>query len=547
MCTGTCLPPHVSPVWDSHQGSPPAHLKKPRAECNSPYGQLGDPSSASQEPVISASVVEVKSPNKANFEISTKVDCNNSVERCLTDQNGNVIPCSDGKEDSDSLVYLHINQDTFTPNCAAMNSSTSCKVKELANKELIRVKKLSLPSREKLNAMHEKPFQNGVKLNTEPVKTSLIIPPVNTPPVHLSVSQVVPRMLVRRSKSEGHVTSATIVEDECKSPVAEVYYDATVNDRIWSKLDAGNHRDSMSSSSSMSSNDTVIDISLPNLAQKSLPDLDSNHLDNFESILVKNSMRPRSATTSGEEMAVVSKSKSNPNLKCSQQNDDELLSKPLSQGPEGPMPPMMARRHTWSRLYMESLKQSSSRGKVEEDKAAASQTKCKSLGDLTSDDISCNFESKYHSISRSFLPRSLRAQRQPTHMRTSAKSQDDLTEQLRKLTSFQQENDISSPTGFEPVESEADGLCLLRRTSSRSQSRVRYIANRAKQAQERQRLQSMCHFNGTPIEERGIPEGACSVSKGTCTDSVSSPSFGVQMKSQENLICDTDVFFMLKL
>ncbi|XP_078498595.1 1-phosphatidylinositol 4,5-bisphosphate phosphodiesterase eta-2 [Lissotriton helveticus] len=547
MCTGTSLAPHVSPVWDSHQGSPPAHMKEHRAECNSPYGQLGDPSSASQEPVISASVVEVKSPNKANFEISTKVDCNNSVERCLTDQNGNVLPCSDVKEDSDSLVYLHINQDTLTPNCAAMNSSASFKGKELANKELLRVKKLSLPSRETSNAMHENPFQNGAKLNTEPVKTSLIVPSVNTPPVHLSASQVVPRMLVRRSKSEGHVTSATIAEDECKSPVAEVYYDATVNDRIWSKLDAGNHRDSMSSSSSMSSNDTVIDISLPNLAQKSLPDLDSNHLDNFESILVKNSMRPRSATTSGEEMAMVSKSKSNPNLKCSQQNDDELRSRPLTKGPEGPMPPMMTRRHTWSRLYMESLKQSSSRGKVEEDKAAASQTKSKSLGDLTSDDISCNFESKYRSISRSFLPRSLRAQRQPAHMRTSAKSQDDLTEQLRKLTSFQQENDITSPTGFEPVESEADGLCPLRRTSSRSQSRVRYIANRAKQAQERQRLQNMGHFNGTPIEERGNPEGACSVSKGTCTDSVSSPTFGVQMKSQENLICDTDVFFMLKL
>ncbi|KAI9532743.1 hypothetical protein NQZ68_029309 [Dissostichus eleginoides] len=68
----------------------------------------------------------------------------------------------------------------------------------------------------------------------------------------------------------------------------------------------------------------------------------------------------------------------------------------------------------------------------------------------------------------------------------------------------------------------------MRRTSSRSQSRVRYIANRAKKAQERQRLQGLaqgrsasfnlgCGSLTNPIEERGNPEGACCVAQSPCT------------------------------
>ncbi|NXP14552.1 PLCH2 phosphodiesterase, partial [Thinocorus orbignyianus] len=332
-------------------------------------------------------------------------------------------------------------------------------------------------------------------------------------------------VLVRRSKGEGlkmSDPSALIKIPSGLSPAAEVYFDATVNDRIWSKLDCSNHRDSMSSSSSMSSNDTVIDLSLPNLARKSLPDLGIRH-ENFEPLAIRKGMRPRSATTSSNEMPMVSKSKSNPNLRSGQLPADELCPRPLARSPQDAFS-SIPRRHTWNRLYMESLRQSSNKSKAQ-DTVGNNQAKSKSLGDLTSDDIVCTFESKYRSISRSFVTRSMREQRRSSGLRSSGKSQDELTEQLKKLTAFQQENDITSPISLDPTESEEEGesLGLLRRSSSRSQSRVRYIANRAKQAQERQRLQSLGQLGGSPIEERGNPEGACSVAKAGCMD-VASPA-----------------------
>uniref|UniRef100_A0A8V0ZC60 Phosphoinositide phospholipase C n=1 Tax=Gallus gallus TaxID=9031 RepID=A0A8V0ZC60_CHICK len=352
----------------------------------------------------------------------------------------------------------------------------------------------------------------------------------------LPVSQTSSYMLIRKSKSEGlkkSDSSALIKNPSSLSPAAEVYFDATINDRIWSKLDCSNHRDSMSSSSSMSSNDTVIDLSLPNLARKSLPDLGIRH-ENFESLAMRKSIRPRSATASCNEMPIVSKSKSNPNLRSDQLPADELCPRPLARSPQDAFS-SIPRRHTWSRLYMESLRQSSN--------------KSKSLGDLTSDDIVCTFESKYRSISRSFVTRSMREQRRSAGLRTSVKPQDELTEQLKKLTAFQQENDITSPISLDPTESEeeAESLGLLRRSSSRSQSRVRYIANRAKQAQERQRLQSLGQLSGSPIEERGNPEGACSVAKAVCMDIASPAVFTSQPKNQTDYNTDTEVFFMLKL
>ncbi|NXB95618.1 PLCH2 phosphodiesterase, partial [Vidua chalybeata] len=312
-------------------------------------------------------------------------------------------------------------------------------------------------------------------------------------------------------------SSALIKIPSSQSPAAEVYFDATVNDRIWSKLDCSSHRDSLSSSSSMSSNDTVIDLSLPSLARKSLPDLGIRQ-DSLEPLAIRKGMRPRSATTCSTEMPMVSKSKSNPNLRSGQLSADELCPRPLARSPQDAFS-SIPRRHTWSRLYMESLRQSSHKSKAH-DTVGNNQTKSKSLGDLTSDDIVCTFESKYRSISRSFVTRSMREQRRSSGLRPSAKSRDELTEQLKKLTAFQQENDITSPISLEPSESEEEGesVGLLRRSSSRSQSRVRYIANRARQAQERQRLQGRAQLGGSPIEERGNPEGACSVGRAGCTD-----------------------------
>lgn len=363
------------------------------------------------------------------------------------------------------------------------------------------------------------------------------------------VSQMSSYVLTRRAKSEGLKTSdssASIKTPSSQSPAAEVYFDATVNDRIWSKLDCGSHRDSMSSSSSMSSNDTVIDLSLPSLARKSLPDLGIRQ-DSLEPLAIRKGMRPRSATTCSNEMPMVSKSKSNPNLRSGQLPADELCPRPLARNPQDVFS-SIPRRHTWSRLYMESLRQASNRSKAQ-DTVVSNQTKSKSLGDLTSDDIVCTFESKYRSISRSFVTRSMREQRRSSGLRPSARTRDELTEQLKKLTAFQQENDITSPISLEPSESEEEGesVGLLRRSSSRSQSRVRYIANRARQAQERQRLQGRAQLGGSPIEERGNPEGACSVVRAGCTDPAAHSALPSSPKAQPDCGADTEVFFMLKL
>ena len=98
---------------------------------------------------------------------------------------------------------------------------------------------------------------------------------------------------------------------------------------------------------------------------------------------------------------------------------------------------------------------------------------------------------------------------------------------------------------------------LARRTSSRSQSRVRYIANRAKQAQERQRLQGLAQGRsgsiGSPIGERGNPEGACCVARSPCTshDPLGQLA-GLRTPVPRPLSAPPDpdnkeVFFMLKL
>lgn len=226
-------------------------------------------------------------------------------------------------------------------------------------------------------------------------------------------------------------------------------------------------------------------------------------------------MRPRSATSLAREISLgVTKSKSNPNLISNNKAICELCPRPLARSPEEVLPPL-PRRNTWNRLYMESLKQTVNKSHPN-NKASPTQSMSKSLGDLTSDDITCNFESKYRSISRSFISRS---PRRTNGTKASSTSTDSLTEQLKKLTSFEKENDITSPIEFQPLQYEDDSMNLLRRTSSRSQSRVRYIANRAKQAQERQRLQNL--INNNSIEERGNPEGACAITKGYYMDSFS--------------------------
>ncbi|XP_078095864.1 1-phosphatidylinositol 4,5-bisphosphate phosphodiesterase eta-2-like [Mustelus asterias] len=358
--------------------------------------------------------------------------------------------------------------------------------------------------------------------------------------------------VVRSVSCDGHLITQPLLMmpvQLCTSPVPAVSSDVTINDRIWCKLDSGNHRDSMSSSSSMSSNDTVIDLSLPNLARKSLSDLSSRQNETLEGLLTDKRIRPRSATSGQEMLAKVSKSKSNPNLRSDgdQQQVDDFQPKPLAKSSAIPCQ-SNSRRHTWSRLYMESLKQSSPALKsiTQSKKVAESPSKSKSLGDLTSDDIVPSFDSKYKSISRNFITRPMREQRRAAGMKRLA--QDNLTEQLKRITSFERENDITSPTAGQPPEAEEISPVVLRRSSSRSQSRVRYIANRAKQAQERQRLWSLGQSNpASVLEERGNPEGACSDPKSICTDLALPRHLAEEVKVSQTTSTEAEIFFMLKL
>ncbi|XP_058640791.1 1-phosphatidylinositol 4,5-bisphosphate phosphodiesterase eta-2a isoform X2 [Onychostoma macrolepis] len=358
------------------------------------------------------------------------------------------------------------------------------------------------------------------------------------------------RTPVRRTKSEGQMKA--VIKTDSPSVVPEVSIDATFNDRLWSKLDPSSHRDSVSSSSSISSNDTVIDLSLPNLSRKSLTCLSAarDSSDNQVS-LANRSSQPRS-TVVACNVSLVSKSKSNPNLRDGEmcEPEDELQPRPLV-AEKDPIRPMQ-RRHTWSRLYMEGLKQSSTlaasasskRSTTPSAKDMDSSSKSKSLGDLTSDDIICNFESKYRTISRSFI---VRPSRQLG--KTLRKPQNDLTEQLKRLTDVEPltSKDFAQCRNDSEVGQEEEEIPPLRRSSSRSQSRVRYIANRARQAQERQRLQSLTRTSGSPIEERGNPEGACSVAHSPCVslDLLSQLPSGPPQQSP--LSPDNEVFFMLRL
>ncbi|XP_023113743.1 1-phosphatidylinositol 4,5-bisphosphate phosphodiesterase eta-2 isoform X1 [Felis catus] len=260
-------------------------------------------------------------------------------------------------------------------------------------------------------------------------------------------------------------------------PCPTVYSDATAGDRLWRRLEPGGHRDSVSSSSSVSSSDTVIDLSLPGLGlgRESVSGAPAGRLP----------LRPCSATAVRLDLPAVTKSKSSPNLRAASQ---------LPTAPEELRPRPLAPRPPWGRLPLVGLR----------DCPAAA--KSKSLGDLTADDFAPQVE---------ILGRSLGLAREGRAVRGARR--DALTEQLRWLTGFQQAGDITSPTSLSGAGEGVPGAPgFLRRSSSRSQSRVRAIASRARQAHERQqRLQGP---RGPPGEERGTPEGACSGGQGGCGD-----------------------------
>ncbi|XP_031229849.1 1-phosphatidylinositol 4,5-bisphosphate phosphodiesterase eta-1 isoform X3 [Mastomys coucha] len=205
-----------------------------------------------------------------------------------------------------------------------------------------------------------------------------------------------------------------------------------------------------------------------------------------------------------------------------------------------------------------------------------SPCKSKSLGDLTSEDIACNFESKYQCISRSFVTNGIR-DKSMTMKTKSLEPLDALTEQLRKLVSFEQED--SCQVLYSKQDVNQCPRALVRKLSSRSQSRVRNIASRAKEKQEAGKQKAMTqstrggvvlrskppapplavnrHSTGSYIasylrnmkagglEGRGIPEGACTALRYGYVDQFCSDNSVLQIEpSSED---KPEIYFLLRL
>ncbi|XP_051482847.1 1-phosphatidylinositol 4,5-bisphosphate phosphodiesterase eta-1 isoform X2 [Apus apus] len=207
-----------------------------------------------------------------------------------------------------------------------------------------------------------------------------------------------------------------------------------------------------------------------------------------------------------------------------------------------------------------------------------SPSKSKSLGDLTSEDISCNFESKYQYISRGFISSGMRDKKLAAMKNLRPHSTDALTEQLRKLVSLEQED--SCVTLCSRQDHEDCPRTLVRKLSSRSQSRVRNIASRARERQEaaskhrppgtgslagvvlRNKPSASPHiinrhstgsyisrylngFPGGDVEGRGIPEGACAALHYGCGDRLHTHESVLQLEPSSD--DQPEIYFLLRL
>lgn len=233
-----------------------------------------------------------------------------------------------------------------------------------------------------------------------------------------------------------------------------------------------------------------------------------------------------------------------------------------------------------------------------------SPCKSKSLGDLTSEDILCNFQSKYHIISRSFVTSHTRKQKHKGAIGEAAfhsQSLDPFTQQLRKLVSLEADDgggeSLQPPELQQEAENQASNVSphdsrdlddspptLTRRLSSRSQSRVRHINSRARERQQDalkphpavvidstssiggvvrrnkpalQNLPPNRHSTGSYIagylgelNDRGLPEGACtSVSYGN-GDSLGDLYYtdnSLPPINTSHLASEPEVYFLLRL
>uniref|UniRef100_A0A803SR18 Phosphoinositide phospholipase C n=1 Tax=Anolis carolinensis TaxID=28377 RepID=A0A803SR18_ANOCA len=206
-----------------------------------------------------------------------------------------------------------------------------------------------------------------------------------------------------------------------------------------------------------------------------------------------------------------------------------------------------------------------------------SPCKSKSLGDLTSEDISCNFESKYKYISRGFITSGMKDKMVATLKAKKPQTTDSLTEQLRKLVSFDQDDSCQS---FCSQQNDDCPKMLVRKLSSRSQSRVRNIASRAKERQEasKQKLSNTSsnvagvvfrnkpsmtphvinrhstgsyiasyleNFNADDVESRGVPEGACTSLRFGYSDRFCTDDSLLETKPNED--DKPEIYFLLRL
>ncbi|XP_060690142.1 1-phosphatidylinositol 4,5-bisphosphate phosphodiesterase eta-1 [Hemiscyllium ocellatum] len=202
-----------------------------------------------------------------------------------------------------------------------------------------------------------------------------------------------------------------------------------------------------------------------------------------------------------------------------------------------------------------------------------SACKSKSLGDLTSEDISCTFESKYKFISKSFFVPPSKDHQMVSSPKNVPQPADALTEQLRKLVTLEQEeNQETVVSSVRPESGYQRGL--LRKLSSRSQSRVRYVANRAKQIQEANKHRFsrgvvlrnkppvqrhivnrhstgsyiagyMNQFKEEGLERRGIPEGSCSTLHHRYLDNFYTDNSILQ--TEPSSISEPEIYFLLRL
>ncbi|CAH1239345.1 PLCH1 [Branchiostoma lanceolatum] len=112
-----------------------------------------------------------------------------------------------------------------------------------------------------------------------------------------------------------------------------------------------------------------------------------------------------------------------------------------------------------------------------------SNGKSKSLGDITSEDIHCNkFDSKYKTISKSFITRKMREQKRFSPLRGPVMPKKPLERELIKLTTFTpEERALPQPASrLDPKTSTPKKLTF----SSRSESRVKHIASRKRTQSE---------------------------------------------------------------